>query len=186
MRIAVVGLPRGGTSALVGMLRILGFGLPEGSECPSCEHEELRAPMSTKEAKRIVKRLKGLPDGIVWKDPSAGSYADLIPWDMFTVVRIHRIESHTVEAERRRVPQGHPDATERNRKWSASIGEHVVPDLDVSFELMKVAPLYVGNMITQELGLPDMDPGQREAISKFIRRAPGYRCPLPGTCQASH
>lgn len=182
MRVAVVGLPRTGTSAIAGMLRILGFEIVEGSECPSCEHEDLRSPMSREGAVQVIKKLHDLPDGFLWKDPSVGEYADMVPWNLFKVVRIHRLEQDTIDAEVRRVPRGHPAPAERNRRWAASIGEHVIADVNISFELMKISPDGVLDLITIGLGLPRATASQRLAVDRFIQREPGYRCPLPRSC----
>jgi hypothetical protein len=181
VKVAVLGLPRGGTSAVVGMLRILGLDLPPAQFYPDCRFGEARGLRinSGTTVEHTIYGLSHLPDNVVWKDPAVGAYAHRVPWGEFDeVVRVYRPLDDCISAERR---WGHPGVQpSRDREWLAAI--ETVPAQVVDFDTLRRKPLLALSDLAADLGLPVPSLVQQDATEAFILSTSGYRCPLPSTC----
>jgi hypothetical protein len=196
-RVAVLGVPRGGTSMTVGLLRILGYRLPSAEWEPQCltgESKRLRAVENPDEPsyEALAQRVMALPDGIVWKDPCVGEYAHLMDWSSWDVVTVHRpVEEVRASEERWTNPEWAQSVPERVSVWeTAYLGSLVATTAanwtHVDTPWMRSNPMLAAAKLRQSLGLGGMeDGGARYALAAdFIHdQESGYWCPLPGSCE---
>lgn len=185
MKVAVVGLPRSGTSATVGLLRILGFDLPPAQYVPRCdagEAQKLRAPDGPVEP--VVEALAQLPDNVVWKDPAVGRYADQVPWEVFdVVVRLERAGDDILDSERHwgiSAPRG--ALAERNARWKKNLLANAPIDLTTSLEGIRQRPMLSMGALAAVTG-EKLDEVKRMQAREFVKRQGGYICPIPDRCE---
>lgn len=188
MRVAVLGVPRGGTSMAVGMLRILGFRLPDvDPDCVLGESRRLRwadSPLhDTPEV--LAGEVDRLPDRVVWKDPAVAMYADLIDWSSWLVVRVVR-DPHAVAASEDRWLGGVDRwaMIDRAREWTARLN-HIPASAEVTFTALRARPLIALDHLADATGRR-VTRSARDQVMAFVQDTSGYRCPVPGTCQLNH
>lgn len=183
MRVAVLGLPRGGTSAVVGLLRILGLELPPAEYRPVCmfgEAKGLRINAGTT-VEKTIEGLSRLPDDVVWKDPAVGAYVHQVPWGVFDeIVRVHRPLDECLSAERRWGQRG--VTMSREREWSDAIST-VPARTVVEFSDLRQHPQQTLFDLASDLALPSPSLIQQDMAEAFIRNESGYRCPFPNSCR---
>lgn len=189
-RVAVMGVPRGGTSLTVGLLRILGYELPEGATnetCPFGEsptHRLLENP-GAPTVNRLVKHVSELPPGTVWKDPAVGEYAHLIDWSTWDVVSVYRPPALVMESEKR---WGHTvlRADQRAQRWYQAMGKardvtHPRRSLNLDLRDIREDPVWALHKMALRLGL-ETDPWLDLMAKMFVQPSGGYQCPVVGAC----
>lgn len=195
-RVAVLGVPRGGTSAVTGLLRILGFSLPPERFEPECilgESRRLRLidPDYGQNAGAILGGLLALPDGTVWKDPAVGDYAHRVSWRGWRTVLVERDPFEVAASERRHgylLPtEVHVSAARHRYRMigRALAAQGVVPDLVVPFDSARLDAPRTLVALTEALALPHPTAEQVRYATDFLRPG-GYRCPLPDVCGHRH
>lgn len=195
-RLAVLGVPRGGTSMVTGLARILGLSLPPAEFEPVCEYGEARwlryaDPEHGGDTLRILGGLATLPGGTVWKDPAVSDYAEHVDWSSWYVVHVRRDARDVAASERR---HGHLAPLQEHRARAvrryadidvALWRQGVEPDLSVTFEEVAHDPLRVLGDLSRVLHLNPPTVSQDHAAVEFVRPG-GYRCPVPETCTLEH
>lgn len=185
-RVAVLGVPRGGTSLVVGLLRILGYQLPPGNtSCLLGESRIIRwagSPLQG-DIDLLVPLIDALPDGVVWKDPAVALYADRIDWTGWDVIRVTRnpVDVAASEARWQDDPVDQQHLAERACDWAARLD--AVPALE-TFEAswVRAAPQIALDGLSRELRGSAPTRTQQALTHAFVHRGGGYRCPLPETC----
>lgn len=192
MKIAVVGVPRGGTSLVSGLVRILGFRLPgpEGFQvCDLGENKVLRRfdnPHKVN-ARDLSIRINAIPDdeGLVWKDPAVAMYAHYVRWSSWRVIRVDR-DPDAVAASERRWRQNIPNARKRAEDMYRIIGDRIpYPTLRMQMEDVRSEPVEALHKIADMLDV-SAPTAKQEGAAKFFASQPGYRCPIPGACTLPH
>lgn len=186
MRVAVAGVPRGGTSAVVGLLRIAGFTLPGSVSEQICAQGESRSHRwEATSVYDLVRRVDRLPDGTVWKDPQVARYAHCIDWSTWRVVRVWRHPDEVGDAEYRWTKQDTLEMRSRAARWNFTLDEEIP---GASFAALTHFTAVISNveLVQTELhfvlGLDPPTDAQRLAALDFTVRS-GYRCPLPESCE---
>lgn len=193
-RVAVLGVPRGGTSMTVGLLRILGYQMPESKWDPVCilgEATRLRYVLNEDELRyeELAERVMALPDNTVWKDPVVGEYAHLIDWSTWDVVTIRRQTGKVEDSERRWMGQEESVGTrQRANKWYRNIRNALVETPPA--QRLHLPMSHVQSRPRQALlllsGLSGPMPTGQQVYQALDFVKPGYRCPLPGACELIH
>lgn len=187
MRVAVVGVPRGGTSTVVGLLRIAGFLLP--ADDPVCYVGESRVyrPDGRRNLKQIAARVNTLPYRTVWKDPQVARYAELVDWSRWRIVRVTRDHAAVGESERRWSGQLVGPMTSRAREWNSRLNLHLPePHITLAAEDVAADPARALAALTVALGLVYPTQRQLGQAVQFVQLDGGYRCPLPADCSLPH
>lgn len=186
----MLGVPRGGTSVTVGLLRILGYKMPGPEWDPVCilgEATRLRYVLNKDELtyEELAERVMALPDGTVWKDPVVGEYAHLIDWSTWDVVTVRRKTSAVEDSERRWMGEGYEGTGERAAKWYRAIQDALIetPPAEHMHLPMNHIQRKPHSALVFFSGLTGPLPTreQRDLTREFVQ--PGYRCPMPGTCE---
>lgn len=184
-KVAVLGVPRGGTSLAVGLIRILGYSLPEQSPlCLYGESEVLRwanSPLGG-DLDRLVPLVEQVPDGVVWKDPSVGLYSDRVEWLEWKTVRVLRDPVEVVSCEIRRGNPQDPDYLfDRTREWSAALNE--IP-ISVTLSMRQMMNNPLRSLDELSVALVGRHPTRLEQVvaNRFVRPLGGYHCPFSGAC----
>ena len=181
-RVAVLGVPRGGTTLTVGLLRILGYRLPDVEPC--CLHGESRRLRATdsplaSDLPRLAAEVDALPDGVVWKDPSVGRYAHLIDWSGWLTVRVRRPLDAVLASEERWIPGRDQEAlAEQATAWDCAL-DLIPAQIHLSAEMIRAHPI---QQLQRLAGVTRLMTMQISRAEDFIRPAGGYHCPLPVTC----
>lgn len=192
-RVAVLGVPRGGTTLAVGLLRILGYRLPDADPCCLLgESRRLRwadSPLHDN-IPQLACEIDALPDGVVWKDPTVAMYAAQIDWSEWTVIRVIRDPHSVAASEQRWLPDAHTpvELIERARQW-ASVLDAVPAALRIGVSVMRARPVHALQMLAHATADTHPMEDALERATAFIRAEGGYHCPRPGACglrEAAH
>lgn len=186
-RVAVLGVPRGGTSLVVGLLRILGYQLPaQDPDCLFGESRTLRwadSPLGG-DVRELVRLVGQVPGGVVWKDPAVGLYCHGIDWTQWRTVRVVRDLDAVVASE---VAHGSTEdpgyLRERAEDWGAALDRVVVPDVLVSLEAIVFAPGPTFTALGMTLTGVAPSVNQQAMARSFVDPDGGYSCPLPWSCE---
>lgn len=184
MRVAVLGVPRGGTSMVANLLRIAGFRLP--ADDPVCPLGESRAyrPDAGRNLKQLAARVETLPLGTVWKDPQVARYVDQIDWRTWKTVRVVREPVAVGDSEMRWSGQSASAMAKRAVEWNTKLGA-ALPDVDLilyEHEVRNTPGSRTLAILNLFLGLYDSTPEQIAQARAYVQPSSGYRCPLPGEC----
>jgi hypothetical protein len=194
-RVAVLGVPRSGTSMTVGLLRILGYRLPDAQWMPDCllgESARLRlnANPDALTDTALAKRVMSLPDGVVWKDPCIGEYAHLMDWSSWDAVTVHRDVDEVQASEGQWVgPEWAQGVPQRVARWESTyLGSLIrtAPHRWTRIEMQDIRTEPVATLIGLAGSLRshwDIHEDALVSVSTFIHQDSGYRCPLPGSCE---
>lgn len=187
VRVAVLGVPRGGTSMVVGLLRVLGYRLPDADpDCVLGESRLLRwvgSPMEG-DPKALAVAVGALPDGVVWKDPAVALYADHINWSGWSVVRVRRDPHAVAESEQRWIGARVDPMIDRAREWGTRL-DRIPAVLELGFAAVRNRPLLALEALGEVTGRA-VTLGARTQALAFVRADPGYHCPTPGSCPLTH
>lgn len=188
-RVAVLGVPRGGTSMTVGLLRILGYDMPGLGWDPVCilgEATRLRYVQNPDDLtyEELAERVMDLPDGTVWKDPVVGEYAHLIDWSTWDVVTVRRKASHVQDSEQRWMGEGFEGTGHRASLWYQKINTALEASpparrLHLTMSQMQRSPRAALRDMAHLYG---REPTGQQIYQALEFVSPGYRCPLPLGC----
>jgi hypothetical protein len=171
---------------IVGLLRILGYQLPDLDPC--CILGESRilrwagSPLGG-DLDQLTTLIGQVPDGVVWKDPAVAVYLDrldLTSWDVVTVTR----DPATVAASEARwltEPVDTDDLQDRAADWAARVA--AVPALvTLEADTVRATPLTALEALAHTLLGEDVSGGHRALAAAFVRGGGGYHCPFPRGC----
>lgn len=186
MRVAVVGVPRGGTSVVVGLLRIAGFTLPGSvSEQICAQGESMSHRWEATSVHDLVRRVDNLSDGTVWKDPQVARYSHQVDWSTWRVVRVWRDSDEVGDAEFRWTKQNMFEMMTRAFSWNRILDENIPMRSLAALTHFSTVISDVERTQTELHYALDIAPPtemQRLAALDFTVRS-GYRCPLPESCE---
>lgn len=189
--VAVVGVPRSGTSWAAGLARILGHQIPgptQYHECAKSETGWLRRLDPSQPWRNVLHYADHLnhlePDRpVVWKDPTAAPAAHLINWDRWTVIEVRRGPEQVADSELRWLPEQPRTRTQivtQHREWTAMLADTLPPDrLVLDFPILRRLPARRGlEAVAAHIGVT-VTRQHRDMARRFVA-AQSYACPLGG------